>query len=609
MGQQGCVLMKDCCQCDSSLGNSSIVVTPLESREAEEPCFKGSAFTDERTEGCDKMLSVSHKLVDNHLLDSQQGVNDTCNSSNPDGHGQRRRSRSSMLPMPSEGHLGSLMLHLHSASFSRFREASVFAVVSVAGKQLGRTESATLENRKAVWDFLYSHESQEMPSEISVSVWGRNHQGHNVLQGSVTIPCFQDMHDLIGVDFALSNKSRKIGVIHLTLQIASSKERAITDVSVASQNSGSSYSKPASDKPPSWRRGSSFESNFSSASMATNTSIGTVGGLEVSYVLAGTLGSNWVKGAVSLAEPEGDFEEANKALANQLRAEAPVHMWEVKADEGWLPWEPGVEISAAAGRQINFVAHSEQYKAIFHSETTGFQIHMTTGKRRELRAVCKVNGHESIAGEMVHVKTDQSMGVEGSMHALSTLYSINDAEHEAGLATIQSINDVSTPEFLPESRSATVDQRDSASIAVLLGSWKCVATTGLEDFLKSQGVGVFQRKMALAARWPTWDFIAEDSSKAVKFINHSAVGDLKELMLLDGTEYNIKDGHGNPLACSSSWQPAIGGGILKTIRSGAMGSYTEERCVDGDTLEFVLKQSDDSLSWGRSFVRKDSKKT
>merc|ERR1712238_350344 len=94
---------------------------------------------------------------------------------------------------------------------------------------------------------------------------------------------------------------------------------------------------------------------------------------------------------------------------------------------------------------------------------------------------------------------------------------------------------------------------DSELQEVLCTSWTCVATTGLEEFLKHSGVGVFQRKLAMAARWPAWEFTVHEGS--VHFLNHSAMGDLHE-----------------------------------------------ERNVEGDTLTFSLTSSD-GATWGRVFTR------
>merc|ERR1711937_660232 len=75
--------------------------------------------------------------------------------------------------------------------------------------------------------------------------------------------------------------------------------------------------------------------------------------------------------------------------------------------------------------------------------------------------------------------------------------------------------------------------------AVLVGKWKCVHTWGMEEFLKASGVDMWSRKFALAAKWPSWEFHQKDG--AILFINHTAIGDLKEEIDFD-KPYNFIDG-------------------------------------------------------------------
>jgi len=136
-------------------------------------------------------------------------------------------------------------------------------------------------------------------------------------------------------------------------------------------------------------------------------------------------------------------------------------------------------------------------------------------------------------------------------------------------------------------------------VSVLVGSWKCVATNGLDEFLKATGVGVFQRKIAKAAKWPRWEYHMKGETLA--FVNHSAIGDLQEDLRI-GEEYTWRDGHGNAMTCLAEWRGSPVGGTLLVSRSGPLGSYTEERCVSGDRLDFTLTHGS-GAAWGRSFVR------
>lgn len=137
------------------------------------------------------------------------------------------------------------------------------------------------------------------------------------------------------------------------------------------------------------------------------------------------------------------------------------------------------------------------------------------------------------------------------------------------------------------------------SATVLDGHWRCVDTFGLDEFLTATGVGYFQRKLAAAAAWPKWEFKVEGD--VIKFVNHSALGPIKEDMQLNGATYTWKDGKGNPLESTACWEGTADGGTLTIRRSGALASYTEERCISGDKLAFRLTDSS-GVSWGRNFV-------
>eukprot|EP00929_Paragymnodinium_shiwhaense_P118956 TRINITY_DN90853_c0_g1_i1.p1 TRINITY_DN90853_c0_g1~~TRINITY_DN90853_c0_g1_i1.p1 ORF type:complete len:449 (-),score=61.45 TRINITY_DN90853_c0_g1_i1:144-1427(-) len=132
----------------------------------------------------------------------------------------------------------------------------------------------------------------------------------------------------------------------------------------------------------------------------------------------------------------------------------------------------------------------------------------------------------------------------------------------------------------------------------LVGSWKCVHTHGLEDFMIKSGIGMFQRKIAMAASWPSWEFAAKGDT--LLFVNHSAIGDIREEIPLD-KEYDWKDGKGNPWKCKASWQKTLEGGTLLIQRHGPLGNYTEERKVCEDKLEFILTNPGYNASWGRTF--------
>jgi len=135
----------------------------------------------------------------------------------------------------------------------------------------------------------------------------------------------------------------------------------------------------------------------------------------------------------------------------------------------------------------------------------------------------------------------------------------------------------------------------------LAGHWMCTSTFGLDEFLTKNGLGSFQRKLALAARWPNWDFKVEKGR--IAFVNHSAMGDLHEQILLDGSKYTWKDGRSNILSCRAKWMKSADGGCLTIWRSHEqVGTYHEERRISGNTLTFTLF-SQDGTTWGRAFDR------
>lgn len=150
--------------------------------------------------------------------------------------------------------------------------------------------------------------------------------------------------------------------------------------------------------------------------------------------------------------------------------------------------------------------------------------------------------------------------------------------------------------------SKKMDDSGGQVAPALIGSWKCVETHGLDDFLKATGVGVFQRKIANAAKWPGWEFKVVDGK--LIFINHSALGDLLETIII-GEEYDWKDGRDNAFKCMATWTTSDNGGVLLIKRTGGVGNYQEERTVAGDGLKFNLTHEKTGVTWGRSFAREE----
>lgn len=152
----------------------------------------------------------------------------------------------------------------------------------------------------------------------------------------------------------------------------------------------------------------------------------------------------------------------------------------------------------------------------------------------------------------------------------------------------------------PSSVEVETLDRELALYEPLLGSWTCVATEGLDEFLKTTGISAIQRKLAAAAKWPSWDFGLQDGH--LVYINHSAMGQLVEEIPLDGSAYQHKDGRGNLMTSTATWERTEDGGVLMHSRQGIHGTHKEERRVKGETLEFVLTNNA-GVSWGRTFKR------
>jgi len=171
-------------------------------------------------------------------------------------------------------------------------------------------------------------------------------------------------------------------------------------------------------------------------------------------------------------------------------------------------------------------------------------------------------------------------------------------EDSKGAETKRASTAEKVPADIPEEQATAAIDLDS--LQILMGTWTCIATEGLEDFLKHAGVGIIQRKIALAAKWPTWDFSL--SGERVIFINHAQLGDLREEVVLDGSTYEHKDLQGHALTCRAKWEKTPDGGVLTMWRDSQVGSFHETRRVAGDSLEFMLTKAD-GKSWGRTFKR------
>lgn len=81
--------------------------------------------------------------------------------------------------------------------------------------------------------------------------------------------------------------------------------------------------------------------------------------------------------ASSHAGPGADLVAPDQSPSNQR--------WEVRTDQGWMPWAPGAEFTGAAGEEVEYTLGRFRYKAVFDSTSSGRQINLQTNKERILR--------------------------------------------------------------------------------------------------------------------------------------------------------------------------------------------------------------------------------
>jgi hypothetical protein len=134
------------------------------------------------------------------------------------------------------------------------------------------------------------------------------------------------------------------------------------------------------------------------------------------------------------------------------------------------------------------------------------------------------------------------------------------------------------------------------------GKWKCINTWGMDEFLQGMGVGRLQRMAAGKAPWPSWSFVQDNDD--FTFTNHSALGELREMFIVDGPGYTTIDGWKREIQCAAIWD----NGSLVITRKGPEGSFREDRFIDEtDNLRFTLAKLSDKgqpvAEWGRVFER------
>jgi len=357
----------------------------------------------------------------------------------------------------------------------------------VDGREVHRTSPALWSHKSPSWDSALSVNGKEMPSSVTVAVWTQNRLRKDVLCGTVTLPCAEDMCALKQKEFAITNDSKLVGSIQLSLT-------------------------PLGGQPTTTRM-------------------------------------NSMKSVVSALGGEMDNlahfldDDQSPSTANEEKG--------LSRSGSLVMAEPGANAAVC------------------------------------LRSEDRLAEHPTLLSPK---KSQDSLKKPSSDTLVIDADALIASEKEEPAAA-----EVSTDAAKEEDDMATP----------LAGNWHCVATNGLEEFLKATGVPAFYRRFALSARWPSWEFNVTKGH--VHFINHSAMGDLHERIPLDGSDYIWKDGRGNPLTCSSKWEPSADGGVLTTRRhgtvSGNTANFSETRKVSGNTLVFELDNGE-GLTWGRTFERK-----
>jgi len=134
------------------------------------------------------------------------------------------------------------------------------------------------------------------------------------------------------------------------------------------------------------------------------------------------------------------------------------------------------------------------------------------------------------------------------------------------------------------------------------GTWECVETWGLDEFLVAMGVGRLRRMAASKAPWPSWQFTHKGNE--ITYVNKSKFGVMTEAFKVDGSEYQHKDLEKNVTTCKARLE----GPSLIIERQGKEHKNVETRTIkNGDTMDFVLKMEGIDKTWGRRFTRKSRK--
>mmetsp|Transcript_87044 Transcript_87044/g.153951 ORF Transcript_87044/g.153951 Transcript_87044/m.153951 type:complete len:261 (-) Transcript_87044:70-852(-) len=175
--------------------------------------------------------------------------------------------------------------------------------------------------------------------------------------------------------------------------------------------------------------------------------------------------------------------------------------------------------------------------------------------------------------------------------------------------TLSNLGDIKSSDRLDRVANKTSSKAPLPEIARpnLEGSWTCIDTWGLDEFLKAMNIGYVQRMAASRAPWPSWEFhsLHPEGQDLILFVNHGALGDIEEEIHIGGDGYSAIDGRKQTISCKAYWSGDGESSKLIIERSGPQGEFIEERGISSGNLVFVLKAkvppSSKEISWGRTF--------
>lgn len=119
--------------------------------------------------------------------------------------------------------------------------------------------------------------------------------------------------------------------------------------------------------------------------------------------------------------------------------------WEVSADQGWLPWAPGADLTGYDGKLLKCTMGSVSYGILFKSAKEGFQINLETGKFRKLRAADTADSQSKVpnSGFLTESEMQVLMGAGGGLELLvAPDSSIGEAMMDGGAEAVQAIGGV-----------------------------------------------------------------------------------------------------------------------------------------------------------------------